>query len=107
MEEAVDEAQDVAGQMAESLPEGYEALGQPFTDEQGNTILQGQDEEGNTVIVRRATDEEGNTIDSIFSAQGELLDEEVVEEPAEEEDEEGPDDEASQMAESLPEGYHG
>ena len=101
-EEEGEEPEDVAGQMAESLPEGYEALGQPFTDDQGNTILQGQDEEGNTVIVRRATDEEGNTIDSIFSAQGELLDEEVVEESAEDEE---PVDEATQMAESLPEGY--
>ena len=105
VEEAAEEGEepeDVAGQMAESLPEGYEALGQPFTDDQGNTILQGQDEEGNTVIVRRATDEEGNTIDSIFNAQGELLDEEIVEEPAEDEE---PVDEATQMAESLPEGY--
>ena len=101
-EEEGEEPEDVASQMAGSLPEGYEALGKPFTDDQGNTILQGQDEEGNTVIVRRATDEEGNTIDSIFSAQGELLDEEVVEEPAEDEE---PVDEATQMAESMPEGY--
>ena len=69
----------LAGQMAESLPEGYEALGQPFTDDQGNTILQGQDEEGNTAIVRRGTDEAGNTIDSIFDAQGNLLDENIIE----------------------------
>src|SRR5215211_365309 len=34
-QEAVDGDQDTAGQVAESLPEGYEALGQPFTDEQG------------------------------------------------------------------------
>src|SRR5215210_2799659 len=60
--DAADQAQDMAGQMASSLPEGYEALGQPFTDDQGNTILQGQDEEGNTVIVRRGTDEAGNTV---------------------------------------------
>ena len=93
--------------MAESLPEGYEALGQPFTDEQGNTILQGQDEEGNTVIVRRETDDEGNTIDSLFDQQGNLLDENIAEEPAEDETEEGeePEDMASQMAEALPEGY--
>ncbi len=75
-----DQAQDVASQMAESLPEGYEALGQPFTDEQGNQVLQGQDEEGNTAIVRRGTDEVGNTIDSIFDQQGNLLDENIIEE---------------------------
>src|SRR5919112_4192672 len=91
--------QDMASQMAGSLPEGYEALGQPFTDDQGNTILQGQDEEGNTAIVRRGTDEEGNTVDSIFDAQGNLLDENIVEEAAEE-----PEDVAGQMAGSLPEG---
>src|ERR671921_751183 len=94
--DAADQAQDMAGQMASSLPEGYEALGQPFTDDQGNTILQGQDEEGNTVIVRRGTDEEGNTVDSIFDAQGNLLDENIVEEAAEE-----PEDVACQMAGSL------
>ena len=55
--------------MAESLPEGYNLLGQPFTDDQGNTILQAQDEEGNTAIVRRGTDDVGNLIDSIFDAQ--------------------------------------
>src|SRR5918995_770701 len=107
-QDAVDEAQDVASQMAESLPEGYEALGQPFTDDQGNQILQGQDEEGNTAIVRRATDEAGSTIDSIFDAQGNLLDENIIEEGAEEEDEEEeeePQDVASQMAQALPEGY--
>ena len=100
----LDQAQDVAGQMAESLPEGDEALGQPFTDEQGNTILQGQDEEGNTAIVRRGTDEAGNTIDSIFDAQGNLLDENIIEEVAEDEAEEGeePEDMASQMAEACP-----
>jgi len=76
-----EEAQDVASQMSEGLPESYEALGQPFTDEQGNTILQGQDEEGNTVIVRRATDDEGDTIDSIFDQQGNLLDENIVPNP--------------------------
>src|ERR687889_438026 len=95
---------DQAGQVASSLPEGYEALGQPFTDDQGNTILQGQDEEGNTAIVRRGTDEAGNTVDSIFDAQGNLLDENIVEEAAEEEGEE-PEDVAGQMAGSLPEGY--
>src|SRR5918995_1663854 len=106
-EDAVDQAQDVAGQMAENLPEGYEALGQPFTDDQGNQVLQGQDEEGNTVVVRRSTDEAGNTIDSIFDAQGNLLDENIIEEGAEDEaeEEEEPQDVASQMAQALPEGY--
>src|ERR687890_1356220 len=105
--DAADQAQDLASQMAESLPEGYEALGQPFTDDQGNTILQGQDEEGNTAIVRRATDEAGGTIDSIFDAQGNLLDENIIEEGAEDEaeEEEEPQDVASQMAQALPEGY--
>ena len=107
-EGTVDEGQDVASQVAESLPEGYEALGQPFTDEQGNTILQGQNEEGNTVIVRRATDEAGDTVDSIFDQSGNLLDENMVpvspEDEAEEEDEES-EDMAGQMAEALPEGY--
>src|ERR671921_489491 len=101
--DAADQAQDMAGQMASSLPEGYEALGQPFTDDQGNTILQGQDEEGNTVIVRRGTDEAGNTVDSIFDAQGNLLDENIVEEAAEEEEE--PEDAIGDLADSLPEGY--
>ena len=95
--------------MAESLPEGYEALGQPFTDEQGNQVLQGQDEQGNTAIVRRGTDDVGNTIDSIFDAQGNLLDENIIEEAeevAEDEAEEGeePEDMASQI-QALPEGY--
>src|SRR5919112_1766483 len=101
--DAAEQAQDVAGDLADSLPEGYEALGQPFTDDQGNQILQAQDDEGNTAIVRRATDEQGNTVDSIFTAQGELLDENIVEEAAEEEEE--PQDVASQMAQALPEGY--
>src|SRR5215218_2467175 len=101
--DVADQAQDLASQMAESLPEGYEALGQPFTDDQGNTILQGQDEEGNTAIVRRGTDEEGNTDDSIFDAQGNLLDENIVEEAAEEEEE--PEDAIGDLADSLPEGY--
>src|ERR671921_785795 len=101
--DAADQAQDMAGQMASSLPEGYEALGQPFTDDQGNQILQGQDEEGNTAIVRRGTDEAGNTVDSIFDAQGNLLDENIVEEAAEEEEE--PEDAIGDLADSLPEGY--
>src|ERR687890_197866 len=98
--DAADQAQDMAGQMASSLPEGYEALGQPFTDDQGNTILKGQDEEGNTAIVRRGTDEAGNTVDSIFDAQGNLLDENSVEEAAEEE--EDPEDAIGDLADSLP-----
>src|ERR687890_2773411 len=108
--DAAEQAQDVAGQMAGSLPEGYEALGPPVTEDQGNQILQGQDEEGNTAIVRRATDEAGGVIDSIFDAQGNLLDENIIEEgeeAAEEEAEaeEEPQDLASQMAQALPEGY--
>ena len=51
---------------------GLQPAGQPFTDDQGNTILQAQDEEGNTAIVRRGTDDVGNLIDSIFDAQGNL-----------------------------------
>src|SRR5919107_230798 len=98
--DAADQAQDMAGQMASSLPEGYEALGQPFTDDQGNTILKGQDEEGNTAIVRRGTDEAGNTVDSIFDAQGNLLDENIVEEAAEE-----PEDVAGATEGPLPVGY--
>ena len=72
---------NLVGQMAESLPEGYEALGQPFTDEQGNTILQAQDEEGDIVIVRRETDDEGNVVDRVYDAQGNLMDERIVPEP--------------------------
>ena len=48
------------------------------------------------------TDDEGNTIDSIFDQQGNLMDENIVEEPVEDEVEEGEEaeDMASQMAES-------
>ncbi len=69
-----------AEQMAENLPEGYEASGEPTTDEQGNTV-------------QRATDDQGNTVDFTFDEQGNVLDEAEV------------DEQAEQMAENLPEGY--
>ena len=31
--------------------------GEPTTDEEGNTVLDGQDEQGNTVTIRREIDE--------------------------------------------------
>jgi hypothetical protein len=76
-----EEPEDMASQMAQSLPEGFEATGDPTTDEQDNTILRAQDDEGNTVTVQRGQDDEGNVVDSTFDPEGNLLDENIVPDP--------------------------
>ena len=73
-----------ASQLAENLPPGYEAIGEPTTDVEGTTV-------------QLARDAQGNAVDYTFDPQGNLVTwVEVTGEPV---------DEASQMAESLPEGY--
>ena len=57
--EEEEEAEDMASQMAESLPEGYQVVGEPTTDEEGNRVLEAQDEQGNTVTIRREIDDAG------------------------------------------------
>src|SRR5919112_1321742 len=80
-----------ASQLAENLPPGYEAMGEPTTDEEGNTVL-------------RAADAQGNTVDYTFGPQGNQLGWVAVDEEAEETAEE-PVLDASQLAESVPPGY--
>src|SRR3712207_7870118 len=42
------------------------------------TVLQAQDEQGNTVTIRREIDDEGNVVDRVYDSQGNLMDERVV-----------------------------
>ncbi|HET6261526.1 MAG TPA: hypothetical protein VFG99_04730, partial [Chloroflexia bacterium] len=77
-QETADQATVDPSQLAENLPPGYEAMGEPTTDEEGRTILRGQDDQGQIVTVQRAPDEQGNIVDSTFDPQGNLLDERVV-----------------------------
>ena len=68
--------------MAESLPEGFEAMDEPTTtDEEGNTVLRAQDDQGNIMTVQRSTDDEGNVVDSTYDPEGNLLDEVAVDNP--------------------------
>ena len=48
----------MASQMAENLPEGYEAIGETTTDEEGNLVQRAADEQGSVTeftFDRRAT----------------------------------------------------
>jgi hypothetical protein len=66
--QAVDQVQDTTGgavdqvsEVASGLAPGTQALGDPTTDEEGNTVQRTVDEEGNLVEV--VLDQEGNIID--------------------------------------------
>src|SRR5919202_1193568 len=93
--EEEEEPQDVASQMAQALPEGYQVVGEPTTDEEGNRILQAQDEQGNTLTIRREIDDQGNVVDRVYDAEGNLMDERIVPEPVEEEGEAPVEDSSS------------
>jgi hypothetical protein len=59
-QETADQATVDPSQLAENLPPGYEAMGEPTTDEDGN-------------FVQRAADAQGNTVDYTFDPQGNQL----------------------------------
>ncbi|MGI9049259.1 MAG: hypothetical protein ACR2GU_07795 [Rubrobacteraceae bacterium] len=77
--QATDQAEETADQVAENLPEGFQAVDESTTDEQDNKVLQGQDEQGNTVTVQRGEDKQGNLADSTYDPQGNLISQAPVE----------------------------